>query len=160
MTSTLVYSNDSSGYLVAPFSVTSTSLLASITSGGYAVSTASFNQSNTGGAIQGNVWFFNTSTAGVQQTTGANLTGWWVHSDASGNFEIYSTVAGMPRSPDFIIPFPSTSTTLATSGFYAAIGQVILPSDNFKVFVQNNAGVTLGSTAGYLVIGPIAYDIV
>lgn len=160
MTSTLVYSNDSSGYLVAPFSVTSTSLLASMTSGGYAVSTASFNQSNTGGAIQGNVWFVNTSTSGVQQTAGANFAGWWVHSDAAGNFEVYSTVAGMPRAPDFIVPLPSTSTSLSTSGFYAAQGQVILPPDNFKVFVQNNAGVTLGSTAGYFQIGPIAYDVV
>jgi len=161
MTSTFVYSGGaSSGYLVSPITLTSTSLLASLPNGGFALSTASFNQSNTGGAIQGNVWLVNTSTAGVQQTAGANLAGWWVHSDAAGNFEVTSTVAGMPRPPDFIIPLPSTSTSLSTSGNYFAQGMPTFPPDNFKVFIQNNAGVTLGSTAGYLQMGPVAYDAV
>lgn len=158
MTSTLVHSAGSSGFLATPFPVFSTSELASLVNFGYVVSSSSFKQSNTLSAIQGSVYFLNTSTAGVQQAVGANFCGWFLRSDASGNFEAFSTVAGVPRPPDFIIPLPSTTITLSTSGIYCSAGYPPLPWENFKVLFQNNSGATLGSTCGQLFIGPLADD--
>ena len=160
MTSTIVHSaGASSGYLVAPFALTSTTMLSLAGSGGFFLSTASFNQTNTGGGVQANIWY-SANTTSPQQLAGSNLAGWFVLADASGNFEVNSTVAGMARPPDFIIPLPSTSTSIGASGLYFAQGNPILPWSNFKVFVQNNLGLTLGTTFGQLFCGPLADDLV
>jgi hypothetical protein len=161
MTSTLIHSaGASSGYLVSPFSLTSTAMLSGAANAGYFLSTASFNQTNTGNAQNGYIWIVTNSTS-PQQTAGGNLAGWFMLADASGAFEVESTVAGTSRPPDFIIPFPSTSTTIVAAGNYFSIpSPVPLPWQNFKVFVQNNAGLTLGTTFAQLFCGPVADDIV
>jgi hypothetical protein len=158
MTSTLVHSSGSSGYLANPFAVFSTSELAALPSGGYFQSSSAFGPTNTLNALQGYVWFSNTSTAGTQQLAGANFAGWFLHADTLGAFENFSTVVGVGRPPDFIIPLKSTSTTMDTSGNTLAAGVVPLPWGYFKVGFQNNAGVTLASTCGQVWIGPTADD--
>lgn len=161
MTSTFTHSSGSSGYLATPFQVFSTTELVSLTNGTFIISSSSYGPANTLNGLQGYIWLANLSTSGVQQTAGANLAGWFLHADNAGNFEVFSTTgAGNPRPPDFIIPLPSTSTTMSTSGNYFAVGAPPLPYGFFKVGLQNNAGVTLSAQVGNLFIGPTADDAV
>ena len=102
--------------------------------------------------------FFKVGNPGIGSalSAGAAVTGWFMTSpDGGTTFE--PTGAALARAADFIIPMPATTITASTT--YRTQGQVILPTLEFKVLIQNNTGQTLGTgatTAPALVCAPYA----
>ena len=134
-----------------------TTTMNSVANASFVVSTGVFSQTNTASGLLGYV----AVTLGSSFTNGpgGNVTGWWLYSSDGGTtFE--STVPG--RAPDFMVGF-STSTSTAggtpssgpTAGMFTS-GLIGTPWTSFKVLIQNNTGVTLGSSGNTLVFTTVA----
>lgn len=162
-TSTFTHSSGTNGFLVPPFIAMSSELIG-LANGSVAVSSGygtagKFTSTNFGNAPQMYAWaVFGSSVAAP--SAGANLTGWYVHSpDGGTSYEKVSTVSGLPRSPDFIIPANSTGAYAAAEVIYG-IGVPPTPYDNCRIAIQNNLGVTLSTAATSIYFGPVADDAV
>lgn len=144
--------------LLEPAITLMTTELESVTNGSVALSSVNgssgvFTNANTDQAIWAEL-FYSAGNAGMTPTAGGNISGWFIQSlDGGTTFE--ASGAAPPRPPDFIIPLPAAAITTA---LYKSAGMVRLPALNFKVLIQNNAGVTTGAggtTAPFLKAAPI-----
>jgi len=145
---------------IAAFASTSLNSLAS----GGAVTSAAFSQTDTTSAKEGYVWFVSGNPGITPAGAGANLAGWFITSmDGGTTYEDpdntpSTTVPALSRAPDFVIPLDLVATGTAGKRKFAS-GRVKLPSTFFKVVLQNNSGVALGSgatTVQTLSIAPVA----
>lgn len=124
-----------------------------LTNGSTLTSSYYVGASGTGGVIDQND--FNNAVYGdlifiaggaFTPTAGGFLAGWFIESEDQGyNFEKVVASTALARAPDFIIPLPASA--LAAGDRLWAKG-VLLPSAPSKVFVQNQAGVTMSATWG------------
>lgn len=164
MATNFLHAVGTNGFIVTPFDLFPASEAAfdTLTNGSTVTSSSGgssgkFTQSNFGSAQYGLIWFTVGDTA-FTPVAGGNLSGWFIHSpDGGSTFENTDANVAIPRPPDFIIPF--TAAALNTSDIIFASGLVLLPYDTCKIYVQNNAGVTLGnttSTHAKLTCGPVA----
>jgi hypothetical protein len=148
--------------LLAPAITALSSELNSLGSSGTTISSSTttgtssgiITSSMTGQGIWGEVWL----TCGTSLATGpsiaGNIAGWFLVSpDGGTTFERTVASTPMSRSPDFIVPI---STNAITAGdVFKAYGPVMIPALEYKVFVQNNLGVTMPSSAN-IKIAPFA----
>jgi len=146
------------GYFSAVTTLMSSELV-SLGSSLTAVSASTFTSSGSiGQAIWGEVAI--TLTASITPVAGAFIAGWFMRSlDGGTTFESTagSSGVGLGRPPDFIVPY--STAVYASSGVAYASGIVRMPWSPFKLFVQNEMTVTLGSSAnGYssVKVGPVA----
>jgi hypothetical protein len=109
-----------------------------------------FNNSNTGGAQLGEIFF--TSGATATCTAGGNISIWFLQTGDGTTFET-ATAAQMVRSPDAIIFLPTAAISTNT---YKAPGPINVPALQFKVMTQNNCGAALGGTGNLIKLAPIA----
>ena len=122
-----------------------TTTINSLANAGFIVSTGTYTQTNTASGLMGYVTLTIGST--FVSGPGGNVTGWFLDSfDGGTTYE--STVPGRP--PDFIVPL---TTSTSTAGGTPSSGSGVYPSQlvqmpwaPFKVLIQNNTGVTLGSS--------------
>lgn len=139
------------GQYVAPFTILSSeavslassamAVCSSVTSG---TSSGIFSSSMTGQALFGEV--FLTIGTTVATVAGGNVAGWFLQSFDGGTTFESTTYVPVSRPPDWIVPI--TSATIGASTPYKAIGPVPLPALQFKVAVQNNLGVVVGTSSG------------
>ena len=148
-----------SGFLVTPFTLISSTELSAKTAGQTSLSAASgtsgvFSQTNFGSARKGLI-YLTVVTAAWTPTAGGNLTGWFLHSyDGGTNFEALTTNVAVPRAPDFIIPFTAAALNVGDKIF--ANGMVDLPFDSCKVVIQNNSGATTGTGNHTITCAPVS----
>jgi hypothetical protein len=144
------------GYFSAVTTIISSELVSlassgTVTSGSVFTSSASFGQ-----AIWGEV--FVKWGGAITPTLGGFISGWFLRSpDGGTTFEVTPTSIPLGRSPDFIVSL-STIAYANTNIAYAS-GIVRMPWSPSKIFVQNNTGATLPSSAtAYTIIGlgPVA----
>ena len=152
-----IHQTGTNGFLTGTSSglaLSSTSELASLGSSANFVCSKVLSQATTLSAQYGYVVL--TIGSSFLPAAGGNLAGWWMNSIDGGT--TYESTAGanlpMARSPDFIIPI---STAGANNGsIYYANGPIVpIPYGTFKVVVQNNFGVTMG-TSTYINLYPVA----
>ncbi|SRR6266478_8582051 len=124
-----------------------------------AVSASTFTSSGSfGQAIWGEVAV--TLAASGTPTAGAFISGWFMRSlDGGTTFESTtgSSGLGLPRPPDFIVPY--STLAYASSAVVFASGIVKMPWSPVKLCIFNGIGITLpASTNGYstVKIGPVA----
>ena len=87
-------------------------------------------------------------------TAGGCISGWFLRSSDGGTtFEKVTSNTALARPPDFIIPL--NAVAVANADVYFAAGEVRLPSCPFKVYVQNNTGVSLGASNHTMSLGII-----
>jgi hypothetical protein len=116
-----------------------------------------FTNANTGQAIWGEVFFFAGNPA-ILPVAGANLAGWWLTSPDSGT-TLEPTTAAPARAPDFIIPLPASTTSTTSTVVSGKSSRILVPALQFKVLIQNNAGLTLSTgsvTAPFLKLAACA----
>jgi hypothetical protein len=144
------------GYFSAVTTIISSELVSlassgTATSGSVFTSSASFGQ-----AIWGEVLV--KFGGAITPTVGGFIAGWFLRSpDGGTTFEVTGTSVPQARSPDFTIPL-STLAYANTNVAYAT-GIVRMPWSPSKIFIQNNTGATLPSSAtAYTLIqlGPVA----
>lgn len=164
--SNFLYATGTNGFITATFDLLTTELNTLTSASGVATSSVGgtsgkFSQSNTGSAIQSNIWF--TSGGSFTPTAGGYLAGWFLKShDGGTTFETLiatasSTVPALPRAPDFTIPLYEGGTALASGNIKYAQGPfVLLPVTTFKLVVQNLAGANLPASGNKISIGPAA----
>ena len=147
-----------SGLLVSSVTLMTTELN-SLVNAGTAVSSVAgtsgkLTNSNTGQGMIGEV-YLTLGAIGTAVSSGGNVAGWFLVSPDSGT-TYENTVSGsaLPRPPDFIIPVPAT--TITAGWVYKAAGPIMIPALQFKIFVQNNLGQTLASSANTIKIAPYA----
>lgn len=132
-----------------------TTTINSIANAAFAVSTGVFTQTNTANGLMGYTGLTVGSSFGP--TAGGNITGWWLMSpDGGATYE--STV--MVRPPDWMISL-STSTssgagTESGGNAYRMSSLIQMPWSTFKVLIQNNSGVTIGSSGNSLTFMSVA----
>jgi len=122
------------------------------TSGSVFTSSGSFGQ-----AIWGEVYI--KWGGSVTPVVGGNISGWFLRTpDGGTTFETApSSALSLARSPDFIIPL--STLAYASGNICYAGGLIKMPWSPSKIFIQNNVGATLPSSAtAYTVIGlgPVA----
>jgi hypothetical protein len=150
------------GLLTAAVTTLISTELVSLASSATATSTVTgasgiFTSSYTGQAQLGEVFLLMGSSIATALSAGANISGWFLTSPNGTTFEATISATPQPRPPDFIIPMPTTTINAGLT--YKAAGLVNLPALNYKVFVQNNTGQALGSSATALptiTVAPIA----
>lgn len=164
--SNFLYATGTYGFITATFDLLTTELNTLASASGVATSSVGgtsgkFSQTNTGSAIQANIWF--TSGGAFTPAAGAYLAGYFLRShDGGTNFETLiatasATVPALPRSPDFIIPCYEGGTALASGNIkYAQGPSVLLPVTTFKVVLHNLTGAALPASGNKLSIGPAA----
>ena len=115
-----------------------------------------YTSSLSGQSVWGEVFFTCASTFSGTPLAGGNIAGWFIPSyDGGTTYESTNQwLPAPPRAPDFIIPFSTTVGVVANS-IYKANGMVRFPALTYKVAIQNNLGVAIGST-NTLKIAPIA----
>ena len=147
----------SSAGWISNFVTLISSELVSLASSGTAISAATFT--STGNFSQA-LWadIFLHLGGSITPSAGAYVAGWFMRSpDGGGSFETSTTALPLPRSPDFIIPL--STLAYASSGVAFASGIARLPFSPCKVYIQNNTGATLPSSASaytYIGLGPDA----
>jgi hypothetical protein len=148
-----------SGFIATPTSVTIT--LSALASGSAATGSTVFSQSTVGGAQKCQA-YFTVVTAGWTPTAGAVMACWWLMStDGGTTFETVratpsTTVAALPRPPDFLIPCYQGGTALSAGDVLFANGPFRYPYVSAKVVLQNLTGVALGTGVHTLNIGGVA----
>ena len=153
------------GLNATAFTVLSSDMSSGIASSGTTISGANgvsgvFTSSYAAQAI----WGWTVLTWGTSATTGpaagGNVAGWFLQSYDGGTiYETSAHTASVPmrRPPDFIIPHSTES--ISAGDVYFSAGIVRLPPLPYKVFLQNNLGITApSSSTGYssLKIAPVA----
>lgn len=128
---------------LASLASSGTTISSSVTTG---TSSGIITSSMTGQGIWGEVWL----TCGTSLATGpsaaGSISGWFLVSpDGGTTFERTVASTPMSRSPDFIIPISTNAVTALD--VFKAYGPVMIPALEYKVFVQNNLGVTMPSSA-------------
>lgn len=163
----LLAATGTNGFIATPFALLNASDtgLNALASGGSVTSanggtSGKFSQTNFGSAKKALIWL-NVVTAGWTPTAGAVITGWFLHStDGGTTFESLvstpsTTVAALPRAPDFVIPAYQGGTALAAGNvLFSAL--VNLPYDTVKIVLQNNTGAAFGAGAHTVFCGPVA----
>lgn len=155
--SNFIHQTGTNGFLTGTssgLSLTSTSEMASLGSSSNLVCSKVLSQVTTLSAQYGYVVLQIGSS--FTPASGGNLSGWFLNSNDGGTTYEASpgTAIPMPRAPDFIIPISTAGATNAA--IYYANGPIVpLPYGTFKVVVQNNFGVTMG-TSTYLLAYPVA----
>lgn len=157
-------STAANGFLVTPFSVigassTSTTVgtLANIANAAGVVSTAAYNQTNTGNAQYGYFYLVTGSSSTWQPTAGGNLTGWFLNSPDGGATYISTLLLPPAAPPDFIIPIAaSTSQALPAQAICGWSSLVPLPYSTFEVYLQNNSGATSPTVSSVIKCAPVA----
>lgn len=97
---------------------------------------------------------FLTCAGSFTPTAGGCISGWFLRSSDGGTtFEKTTSNTALARPPDFIIPLNAVATV--SGDVYFAAGEIRLPSCPFKVYVQNNAGVSLGASNHTMSLGII-----
>lgn len=150
------------GFIATPFNLQTTELNAVI-NGSAATSSVGgtsgvFSQTNFANGIWGLIWFI--SGGAFTPTAGGCISGWFLQStDGGTTFEALvatpsTSVAALPRAPDFIIPLDAAANSSGQIKFCS--GFVKLPWPSCKVVLQNNSGATLPSTGNSVVCGPVA----
>ena len=146
------------GFITAPTSVSIT--LSALTNGSAATGSTVFSQSTVGNA-QKCMAYFTVVTAGWTPTAGGVIACWWLLStDGGTTFESLvstpsTTVAALPRPPDFLIPVYEGGTALSAGNIKWANGPFIFPYVGAKVVVQNLTGATFGTGVHTLNIGGV-----
>lgn len=149
--STLSFYLPAANGILATFNALASTSLNSLASGG-AVTSAAFSMTDTLGAREGYVYFTSGNPGITPSGAGANLAGWFITSMDGGTLyedpdnTASTSVPALSRPPDFIIPLDLVATGTAGKRKFAS-GKVKLPSTSFKVVLQNNSGVALGSGA-------------
>lgn len=139
-----------SGLLNTAFNIMTTEL-ESLGSGSGIISSVNgssglFTNSTTAQAIWADIFFF-AGNPSITPTAGANLAGWFMTSPDSGTSLELTTVVPA-RAPDFIIPVPASATNTTSTNLTARTSGIVrVPALQFKVFVQNNLGVTMSTGA-------------
>lgn len=139
---------------VTAFSAATTTMN-SIANAAIIVSTTVFTQTDTAHGLFGFIGLTVGSSFGP--TAGGNITGWWLQSpDGGTTYESTNLV----RPPDWFISL-STSTSSAggneTSGSAYRLSLLSpMPWSTFKVAIQNNSGVTIGSSGNSLTFQTVA----
>lgn len=146
----------SSGFITSPFSLMTTELntLGSTDTATSSVGGSSgvFSQSNTANGIWGQIYF--TSGGAFTPTGSPYFAGWFLFSpDGGSTFEITASNTALPRSPDFYVPLRTTA--YASGNKVPASNVTRLPWWSFKVYLQNNSGVSLPSSGNILSVGPV-----
>lgn len=150
------------GFIATPFNLQTTELNAQ-TNGAASTSSVGgssgkFSQTDFASGIWGLIWFI--SGGSFTPTAGGVISGWFLQStDGGTTFEALvstpsTTVAALPRAPDFIIPFDAAA--LASGNIKFCSGLVKLPWPSCKIVLQNNTGATLPATGNIVVCGPVA----
>lgn len=146
------------GFIVSPFDLQTTELN-SLTNNNSAISSVGgtsgvFNQTSTGNAILGQMWFLSGGT--FTPSLSAYISGWFINSSDGGTtFEKTVSNTIMPRAPDFVIPLLNSAYASGEISWTNGI-TVALPQGSFKVFVINGTGGTLPSSGNKIKLGPIA----
>ena len=155
MTSNFLWYPGSSnnGLLTSALTLLSTELN-SVATAGTAVSSVGgtsgvFTNSNTAQAMFGDL-YLTLGAVGTALSAGANVAGWFLTSYNSGTtFENTVSGSAQPRAPDFTIALPAT--TITSGWVYKTTGPVLIPTLEFKVFLQNNSGQTFASSGNTLI---------
>lgn len=132
-----------------------TTTMNSLANAGIIISTSVFTQADTAHGLMGFIGLTVGSSFGP--TSGGNITGWWLQSpDGGTTYE--STV--LVRPPDWFISLStSTSSSPGTETSGSAYRMSLLapmPWTTFKVAIQNNSGVTTGSSGLSLTFQSVA----
>ena len=160
-TNFLEYAGGSNGFLVAPTNIIS-SELNSLGNGSTATSSVAgpFSQTTWSSGIILTGYF--TAGAIMTATVGGVLAGWWLRStDGGTTFESLvatasTTVAALPRPPDFVIPVYEGGVALVTSSIKWAQSEFVYPWVSAKALIQNLSGVTLPATGNTIKVGSVA----
>lgn len=139
---------------VTAFSAGTTSMN-SLSNASFLLSTSVFTQTNTASGLLG--YFTLTIGSSFVAGAGGNIAGWNLLSPDGG--ATYETTVPA-RAPDFVI---SLTTSTSTAGGTPSSGSGVFPSllcgmpwSTFKVLIQNNTGVTLGSSGNSLTFQSVA----
>lgn len=163
MATNFLYASGTNGFLTTPISFMTTELN-TLASGAAATSSVNgtsgvFSQASLGSGIWGSLYF--TAGGAFTPTAGGNLSGWFLLSTNGGTtFENAistpsTTVAALPRAPDFIIPLDNVA--FASGNIKWTQGRrIILPAESYKIVIQNNSGVALASSGNIISCGSIA----
>ena len=146
------------GLLVSALTLMTTELnsLASGNSASSSVGGSSgvFTNSNTAQGMVGEI-YLTLGAIGSACAAGANAAGWFLVSpDGGSTFENVVSNTALPRPPDFLVALPAT--TITAGWVYKGISPVMIPSLEFKVYLQNNSGQTWASTANTIKLAPYA----
>lgn len=119
------------------------------------ISTAVYTQTNTGSGLLGLVSATIGSSFGP--SPGGNISGWWLQSpDGGTTYE--STI--IVRPADWMVPLStstsSSSGTVTSGSAYLMSPLCQMPWSTFKVAIQNNAGVTTGTSGNSLAFQTVA----
>jgi hypothetical protein len=146
------------GFIVTPFDLMTTELnaLATTDTATSSVNGTSgvFTQTNYGNAEWAQIYF--QSGGAFTPTAGGYLAGWFLFSANGTTFEITVANTALTRTPDFIISL--NAAAYASGNQSPASGLTRVPNWSNKVFIQNNAGVTLPSTGNLIVAGPVGFQ--
>lgn len=160
MTANFLEAAGTGGLITPATTVAWVTALASLANGAASTSSTVFSQSTFSNAQKLQAWFIN-GTASFTPIAGGNLSFWWLMStDGGTTFETLvatpsSTVAALPRAPNFVIPFDVAA--FASGNIRMAQGPFRYPYLGAKLVVQNNTGVTLSTTGTPTVlIGAVA----
>lgn len=93
--------------------------------------------------------FITFGTSGGTAAAGANIAGWWLTTPDFTTFESTNGSSATPlaRSPDWIVPLLSFSSAIFAGSIFKSQSTVQIPALPFKLFIQNNSGVTLFTSA-------------
>ncbi len=163
MATNFIYATGTNGFLTVPTSILTTELNA-LADGAACTSSVNgasgvFSQSTLGSGIWGSVYF--TAGGASTPTAGGNLAGWFLLStDGGTTFESAistpsTTVSALARAPDFIIPLDAVA--LSSGNIKWALGREIrLPSQSYKILLQNRSGAALSASGHTIKCGSIA----
>lgn len=144
------------GFITSVVTLMSSELV-SLASSGTATSATVFTSSGSfGQAIWGDGWIY--AGGAFTPAAGGYIAGWWLKSfDGGTTFEKTVASTPMPRGPDFVIP--AFNSAYASSDTSNISGILKFPWPTAKLFVQNNLGVALPSSATQytkIAVGPAA----
>lgn len=155
------------GFIATPFSLMTTELN-TLTYGSAVTSSVNgtsgvFSQSSGGSSIWCSIWLKLGGNFAATPAVGGVIEGWFLRSSDGGTtFEsavatASSTVAALPRAPDFILP-ASAATYASGNLIWAAGDYVKLPWTSYKVIIQNLLGTSAStaSSGNILTCGPTA----
>lgn len=105
-----------------------------------------YTSSMTGQAVWADLFLTCGTSLATGPSLGGNISGWFLTSpDGGTTFERTVSGSPLPRAPDFVVPTSTQAVTAADT--FRTTNMVRLPALPFKVFIQNNLGVTLPSSA-------------
>ncbi len=144
------------GFIVSAVTLISSELVSLASSANVSSATVVTSSGTFGQSIWGEAWLY--MGGAVTPLAGGYIACWWLRSGDGGTvYENTTANIPLPRPPDFVIP--ASTVAYASSGTLFASGIVKMPWPTAKLFVQNNLGVALASSATQytsIKIGPVA----